>query len=45
MRLGTTGKVTCTSVSIAALGTMVRTWGWGECPSIDEWMKKGWSVC
>ena len=35
-------KDTCTSVSIAALRTIVRTWKQPKCPSTDEWIQKMW---
>ena len=33
-------KDTCTTVIIAALFTIARTWKQPKCPSTDEWMKK-----
>ena len=33
-------KDTCTSVFIAALFTIARTWKQTRCPSTDEWVKK-----
>ena len=35
-------KDTCTSVFIAALFTIARTWKQPKCPSTDEWIKKMW---
>ena len=29
---------------IAALSTIVRTWKQPRCPSIDEWIRKLWSI-
>ena len=37
-------KDTCTSVFIAALFTITRTWKQPKCPSIDEWIKKIWYI-
>ena len=33
-------KDTCTTMFIAALFTIVRTWKQPKCPSTDEWIKK-----
>ena len=33
---------TCTSVFIAALFTIVKTWKQLKCPLTDEWIKKIW---
>ena len=33
-------KDTCTSIFIAALFTIARTWKQSRCPSTDEWIKK-----
>ena len=33
-------KETCTTMSIAALFTIARTWKQPKCPSTDEWIKK-----
>ena len=33
-------KDTCTSMFIAALFTIVKTWKQPKCPSTDEWIKK-----
>ena len=33
-------KETCTTMFIAALSTIARTWKQPKCPSIDEWIKK-----
>ena len=35
-------KDTCTTMFIAALFTMARTWKQPKCPSTDEWIKKMW---
>ena len=35
-------KDACTSVFIAALFTIARTWKQPKCPSTDEWIKKMW---
>ena len=37
-------KESCTTVFIAALLTIARTWKQPKCPSIDEWMKKMWHI-
>ena len=37
-------KDTCTSVFIAALFTITRTWKQPKCPSIDEWIMKMWYI-
>ena len=33
---------TCTTMFIAALFTIARTWKQPKCPSTDEWIKKMW---
>ena len=33
---------TCTSVFIAALFAIARTWKLPRCPSADEWIRKLW---
>ena len=33
-------KETCTTMFIAALFTIARTWKQPKCPSTDEWIKK-----
>jgi hypothetical protein len=33
---------TCTSMSIAALFTIVKLWKQPRCPTTDEWIKKMW---
>ena len=38
-------KDTCTSVFIAALFTIAKTWKQPKCPSTDEWIKKMWYIC
>ena len=35
---------TCTSVFIAALFTIARTWKQPRCPSADEWIRKLWYI-
>ena len=35
-------KETCTTMFIAALFTIARTWKQPKCPSTDEWIKKMW---
>ena len=40
-----TWKDICTSMSIAALFTMVSTWKQPKCSSVNEWIKKLWYVC
>ena len=37
-------KDTCTSVLIAALFTIARSWKQPKCPSPDEWIKKMWYI-
>ena len=37
-------KYICTSVFIAALFTIARTWKQPKCPSTDEWIKKMWHI-
>ena len=37
-------KETCTTMFIAALFTIVRTWKQPKCPSTDEWIKKMWHI-
>ena len=34
----------CTSMFIAALFTIVRTWKQPRCPSADEWIRKLWYI-
>ena len=34
----------CTTVFIAALITIARTWKQPKCPSLDEWIKKMWHI-
>ena len=38
-------KETCTTMFIAALFTIARTWKQPKCPSTDEWIKKMWYIC
>ena len=38
-------KETCTSLFIASLFTMARTWKQPRCPSADEWIRKPWYIC
>ena len=35
-------KESCTTMFIAALFTIARTWKQPKCPSTDEWIKKMW---
>ena len=35
---------TCTPVLVAAMSTVAKLWKEPSCPSIDEWMKKMWSI-
>ena len=37
-------KETCTTMFIAALFTIVRTWKKPKCPSTDDWIKKMWHM-
>ena len=37
-------KVSCTTMLIAALFTIARTWKQPKCPSTDEWIKKMWHI-
>ena len=37
-------KETCTTMFIAALFTIVRTWNQPKCPSTEEWIKKMWHI-
>ena len=37
-------KDTCTTMFIAALLTIARTWKQPKCPSTDEWIKKMWHI-
>ena len=37
-------KDTCTSMFIAALLTIARTWKQPKCPSTEEWRKKMWYI-
>ena len=37
-------KDTCTTVFIAALFTIARTWNQPKCSSTDEWIKKMWHI-
>ena len=34
----------CTTMFIAALFTIARTWKQPKCPSTDEWIKKMWHI-
>ena len=38
-------KESCTTIFIAALFTIARTWKQPKCPSTDKWIKKMWHVC
>ena len=37
-------KESCTTMFIAALFTIARTWKQPRCPSSDEWIKKMWHI-
>ena len=37
-------KESCTTMFIAALFTIARTWKQPKCPSTDEWIKKMWYI-
>ena len=37
-------KETCTTMFIAALFTIARTWKQSKCPLTDEWIKKMWHI-
>ena len=37
-------KKSCTTMFIAALFTIARTWKQPKCPSTDEWIKKMWHM-
>ena len=37
-------KQSCTTMFIAALFTISRTWKQPKCPSTDEWIKKMWHI-
>ena len=37
-------KGACTTVFIATLFTVARTWNQPKCPSTDEWIKKMWYI-
>ena len=37
-------KESCTTIFIAELFTIARTWKQPKCPSTDEWIKKMWHV-
>ena len=37
-------KETCTTIFIAALFTIARTWKCLKCPSTDEWINTMWSI-
>ena len=37
-------KESCTTMSIAALFTIARTWKQPKCPSTGEWVKKMWHI-
>ena len=37
-------KELCTTMFIAALFTIARTWKQPKCPSTDEWIKKMWHI-
>ena len=37
-------KESCTTMFIAALFTIARTWKQPKCPATDEWIKKMWHI-
>ena len=37
-------KEACTTMFIATLFTIARTWKQPKCPSTDEWIKKMWHI-
>ena len=37
-------KESCTTMFIAALFTIARTWKQPKCPLADEWIKKMWNI-
>ena len=37
-------KYTCTTIFIAALFTIARSWKQPKCPSMDEWIKKFYKI-
>ncbi|KAF0876761.1 LORF2 protein, partial [Crocuta crocuta] len=37
-------SATCTSMFIAAISTIAKTWKEPKCPSSDEWFKKMWFI-
>ena len=37
-------KELCTTMFIAALFTIAKTWKQSKCPSADEWIKKMWHI-
>ena len=37
-------KESCTTMFIAALFAIARTWKQPKCPSTDEWIKKMWHI-
>ena len=37
-------KKSCTTMFIAALFTIARTWEQLKCPQTDEWIKKMWHI-
>ena len=39
-----TQKESCTTMSIAALFTIARTWKQPTCPPTDEWIEKMWHI-
>ena len=40
----TTRRDTCTSMFIAALFTISKTWKQPKCPSTEEWIQKMWYI-
>ena len=39
-----TWKSACTTIFIAALFTIAKTWNQPKCPQIDEWIEKLWHI-
>ena len=37
-------RVICTSMFIAAMATVAKLWKEPRCPSMDEWIRKMWSI-
>ena len=41
----TCNKDTCSTMFIAALFIIARSWKEPRCPSMEEWIQKMWSIC